>query len=385
MRRLRGGNRVSLLECGRQFFPALIRAIDAARTEVHLETYIFARDPSGEAVAAALGRAAARGVAVRLVVDGFGGRDFVEQMLPGLADGGVDVLIYRRELGGLSLRRHRLRRLHRKIAIVDGETAFIGGINIIDDEDTPGQIPPRFDYAVEVRGPVLAEIHATVHRLWWMLSWASLRRRPPWHSAIEPSAGAVGSQRAAFVVRDNLRHRRDIEDAYLAAITRARSEVVIACAYFLPGLRFRQALIEAAQRGVRVVLLLQGRVEYLLLHYATRALYPHLLTGGVRIFEYHRSFLHAKVAVIDRHWATVGSSNIDPFSLLLSREANLVVRDRGFASELHTSLARAIADGARELKVADWKRTGRLHRFASSLAYAAIRLTMGLLGLSARP
>lgn len=384
MRRLKSGNRVTLLECGQQFFPALIRAIDSARSEVHLETYIFARDPSGELVAAALTRAAARGVVVRLMVDGFGGREFVDQMLPRLVEAGVDVLIYRREIGALTFRRHRLRRLHRKIAVIDGATAFIGGINIIDDEDTPGQIPPRFDYAVEVQGPVLGEIHTTVHRLWWMLSWASLRRRPPWHSAVTPRTEAVGSQRAGFLVRDNLRHRRDIEDAYLAAIGRARSEVVIACAYFFPGYRFRQALTEAAQRGVRVVLLLQGRVEYLLLHYATHALYPNLLSGGVRIFEYHRSFLHAKVAVIDRHWATVGSSNIDPFSLLLSREANLVVRDPGFATELHASLARAIAQGARELKTSDWKHAGRLHRAASWLAYGTVRLTMGLLGIGGR-
>lgn len=381
MKRLRGGNHVTLLKCGQAFFPALIRAIDGAHAEIHLETYIFACDPSGEAVAAALTRAAARGVAVRLMVDGFGGREFVAQMLPKLVRNGVDVMIYRREIAGLKLRRHRLRRLHRKIAVIDGATAFVGGINIIDDSDTPGQTPPRFDYAVQIEGPILGEIHTTVHRLWWMLSWASLRHRPPWHSHITPQTRAAGTQRAAFFVRDNLRHRRDIEDAYLAAIGRARCEVVIACAYFLPGHRFRLALTDAASRGVRVVLVLQGRVEYLLLHYATRSLYPRLLASGVHIFEYHRSFLHAKVAVIDRHWATVGSSNIDPFSLLLSREANVVVRDVGFASELHASLQEAIDEGAHELKAADWRRAGRLRRAVSRLAYGAIRLTMGLLGI----
>jgi cardiolipin synthase len=148
-------------------------------------------------------------------------------------------------------------------------------------------------------------------------------------------------------VRDNLRHRRDIERAYLDAIGAAREEIVLANAYFLPGRRFRRALRAAAGRGVRVTILLQGLVEYRLLHYATQALYGNLLAAGIRIFEYQRSFLHAKVAVIDHHWATVGSSNIDPFSLLLAREANVVVLDRRFAEDLEQSLAAAMRDGAR--------------------------------------
>jgi hypothetical protein len=157
-------------------------------------------------------------------------------------------------------------------------------------------------------------------------------------------------------VRDNLRHRRDIERAYLDAIGAAREEIVLANAYFLPGRRFRRALRVAAGRGVRVTILLQGLVEYRLLHYATQALYGNLLAAGIRIFEYQRSFLHAKVAVIDRHWATVGSSNIDPFSLLLAREANVVVLDRRFAEELEQSLAAAMRDGARELPADSWQR-----------------------------
>ena len=141
------------------------------------------------------------------------------------------------------------------------------------------------------------------------------------------------------MIRDNLRYRRDIERAYLAAIRTAKREILIANAYFFPGVRFRRALIAAAQRGVRVTLLLQARVEYLLLHYASRALYGQLLAAGIEIQEYHRSFLHAKVAVVDDHWATVGSSNIDPYSLLMAREANVFVRDPHFADQLRVELA----------------------------------------------
>lgn len=374
------GNQLTLLECGAQYFPALIAAIDAARQEVRLETYIYALDASGEAVTAALIRAAARGCAVSVLVDGFGGRAFVDGTAPRLRAAGVDVQIYRQELRALRIRRHRLRRLHRKLAVIDARVAFVGGINIIDDCDQPDDAP-RFDYAVRIEGPLLGPIHESVHRVWWLVSWAGLRRRPQRASNLTPAPLPAGKVRAAFVVRDNLRNRREIEAAYLDAIGTARREVVIANAYFLPGRRFRQALIEAAHRGCNVVLVLQGRVEYALLHYATRALYPHLLGGGVRIFEYQRSFLHAKVAVCDGHWATVGSSNIDPFSLMLAREANVVVRDSGFAAELRSSLDQAMRDGATELRLADYQRAPWYQRLTNWGAYALVRAMMGIVGV----
>ena len=154
--------------------------------------------------------------------------------------------------------------------------------------------------------------------------------------------------------RDNIRHRRDIENAYLDAIDSATDEIIIANAYFLPGRRIRQALAQAAARGVRVVLLLQGRVEYVLLHYASRALYGMLLGAGIEIYSYHKSFLHAKVAVIDGRWATVGSSNIDPFSLMLAREANVVAIDAGFAGTLRDSLLQAISEGSQQIMADHW-------------------------------
>jgi cardiolipin synthase A/B len=374
------GNAVTLLETGADYFPALESAIDSARTEVYLETYIFENDATGQRIALALVRAAQRGVVVRVIVDGFGARGFADRVMPVLEQGGVSVLIYRREIRTLSMRRHRLRRLHRKLVVIDAKVAFVGGINIIDDLDPGGPVFPRHDYAVRVEGPLLKPIVTSVYRMWWLVSWARLKKRakrpapPPLH------ADPVGSVRAAFVIRDNLRHRRDIEDAYLHAIDGARREVIIACAYFFPGRRFRQALTVASARGVKVVLLLQGLSDHPTLAYATRALYPYLLGRGIRLFEYHRSYLHAKVAVVDRRWATVGSSNIDPFSLLMAREANVVVEDEGFALELHGSLMRAMYDGASELRHEDWRRLPAIRRFASWLAYQFVRLAIGVAG-----
>jgi cardiolipin synthase len=374
------GNAITLLETGGDFFPALIEAIDAAQKEFHLETYIFEDDATGRAVAAAMCRAAQRGVTVRVLVDGFGSPDFAATFRPSLSAAGVQVLIYRPEVARFRLRRHRLRRLHRKLAVADGRTAFVGGINIVDDVDAAHPAPPRFDYAVRLEGPLLAPIHASMQRLWKLVAWASFRRRLRLPLQTPTRAVAHGVMRAAFVIRDNLRHRRDIEQAYLAAFGQAREEIVLANAYFLPGLRYRQALLEAARRGVRVTILLQGRVEYALQHYATQALYGALLASGIRIFEYHHSFLHAKVAVVDRFWATVGSSNIDPFSLLLAREANVVVEDCGFASALRTSLESAMQSGSRELRQRDWQRKTWLHRLASWMAYGVVRLMIGVAG-----
>jgi cardiolipin synthase len=241
---------------------------------------------------------------------------------------------------------------------------------------TPRQVPPRFDYAVRIEGPLLAPIHASVVNLWTLVMWTQFRRRGPLNK-IPVQHAPSGSRRGAFVVRDNLRHRNDIERAYLEAIGNASVEVVIANAYFFPGKSFRRALASAAARGVRVVLLLQGRVEYVLLHYASRALYRFFLDAGVEIYEYHRSFLHAKVAVIDDRWSTVGSSNIDPMSLLLAREANVLIDDAAFARELKTSLNDAMALGAERVDAATWKHQSLTARVMTWVCYGLVRFMTG--------
>ena len=374
------GNRLTLLNSGAEFFPALLTAIDEARHEVHLESYIFEDDRTGRDVAGALMAAARRGVDVRVLVDGFGAPAFSTTLMPALTDAGVMALVYRPEYARFKLRRHRLRRLHRKLAVIDGEIAFVGGINIIDDLNTADQSPGRYDYAVRVEGPVLLPIRQTMRRLWEVLVWVNFKRRYRLAPVEKSTTAPCGEQQAAFLVRDNIRHRRDIEQAYLAAIAGARDSILIANAYFLPGRRFRRALNKAAQRGVQVSILLQGRIEYRLLHYATQALYDKLLKSGIRIFEYQNSFLHAKVAVIDEQWATVGSSNIDPFSLLLSREANLVVLDGKFAEELRRSLGQAMQAGASELSPQHWQRLPWYSRLLRSASYNLLRIAIGFTG-----
>jgi cardiolipin synthase A/B len=372
------GHTLTLLRNGAAYFPELIAAADAAVRSIYVETYIFANDGSGRLVSDALQRAARRGVNVHLLLDGFGSADFSRVWVDELRSAGVEVMWYRPQISWLTLRRQRLRRLHRKLAVVDGRVAFVGGINIIDD-DAEGTGSPRLDYAVKVEGPVVERIHVVTRRLWLMVLWSSFKKRRE-REKLRLRLPAPAQHSVSFVYRDNLRHRHDIEQSYLKAIAGAEREVIIANAYFLPGRNFRKVMLDTARRGVRVVLMLQGRVDNFLLHYATLALYDELLKAGVEIHEYRTSFMHAKVAVIDGVWATVGSSNIDPFSLWLAREGNLVVHDTGFASTLRASLLQEMEHGARLVRHSVWAKKGFFARLLPRINYAVVRLLVALIG-----
>jgi cardiolipin synthase len=398
------GNQVILLQSGGAYFDALLLAIEAARRSIGLETYIFADDPVALRVAGALVAAAQRGVSVRLVVDGIGTPILASGLADRFAQAGVEVATYGPVRSRLSLNREHLRRLHRKLVCIDDAVAFVGGFNVIGDQFDPnhGELEfPRLDFAVRLTGPLVAQVSRALARLWRQvggqvaspeLQQRSLseppqqpqqpqphpadlpaRHAPPPHLAPAVSRPANRGLRAGLLLRDNLVHRRSIERAYLKAIGGAKREVLIANAYFFPGRRFRRALIEARRRGVPVRLLLQGRIEYTLPHLATQALYPPLLAAGIEIVEYHRSFLHAKVAVID-DWATVGSSNIDPFSLLLAREANVVVFDAGFAAELRGQLRVAMAEGGKPIEREQLARRSVWQRFKGWVAYRVLRV-----------
>lgn len=404
MPNLRAGHSVQLLFTGQAFFPALVAALDAARTEVYLETYIFHDDVTGEAVLSALERAALRGVAVFLVVDGIGTPRLPGRWQQRMRASGVRWQQFS-PLGSLGLLiPGRWRRLHRKLCVVDREQAFCGGINVLDDfiELNHGPQPQaRFDFAVRVRGPLVADIYLAMDQFWQRLQATRSLERGEFEGArralervvalprTEADAdagtaalgapGAIG-MRAALLLRDNLRNRTGIERAYRHAIAHARHEVVISNAYFVPGAKLRRALVHAVQRGVRVRLLLQGRYEFYMQFHAAKPFYAALLDAGVEIHEYHAGFLHAKVAVVDGRWATVGSSNLDPLSLLLAREANVVVDDVAFAQTLLEPLNTAIAQHSVQVDKARFANRPRWLRLQGWLAYNLMRLSLFLTG-----
>ncbi|MFT3664461.1 cardiolipin synthase ClsB [Piscinibacter sp.] len=396
----RAEHELTLLKGGAALFPALVEAMDAARSEVMLETYIFDFTRSALTVAEALERAAARGVAVRVVVDGVGTGEIPPEWTRRWAAAGVRWRVFNPARGWRLLMPRGWRRLHRKLCVVDGRLAFCGGINLLDDFHDPNHgalDEPRLDFAVRVRGPLVDDVHHTMTRLWWRLQTARKLRQVDAEGALAAvravADAGVEEQtysrrmgagvRASLVLRDNFRFRRRIESVYRLAIAQARHEIVIANAYFVPGVTLQRALIRAARRGVKITLLLQGRYEYFMQFHASHAMYGPMLAAGIEIIEYETSFLHAKVAVMDTPHgalATVGSSNLDPFSLLLAREANVFVRDDGFAAELMTHLRHAIGQQGRRVAPGAHARRSLLTRAANWIAYAGMRLMIMIAG-----
>ena len=409
--RLLPGHQLELLHRGAEFFAALVAEMDRAQHDVRLETYIFHFDPVGQRVADALVRAAARGVHVSLVMDGIGTPEVPAAWRERFAAAGVRWVRFS-PLGrwGLLIP-GRWRRLHRKLCVVDAQVAFCGGINILDDHfqfHHGRQRTPRFDFAVRVRGPLVQDVHAAMQQFWRRvelthdlehLQWQELGRwlrseaAPALAKAALPGSEApatpvdvpllgtpVQGADAALVLRDNLLNRRRIERAYLLAIGQASEDVVIANAYFLPGRKIRRALALAVARGVRVRVLVQGRYEYFMQYHAAKPAFAELLRAGVEIHEYRAGFFHAKVAVVDGQWATVGSSNLDPLSLLLAREANVVVDNAPFAQALLRSLDHAMAHDSHRLDAHTLQSRPWLQKTKDWLAYGLMRLSLFLTG-----
>jgi cardiolipin synthase len=376
-----GQNDVTLLESGTALFPALIAAIDAAQQDIHFETYIFARDDIGTAVETALMRAARRGVKVRVVTDWFGtGAKQATRLGAEFAEAGVRYRVFNPWF------KRGVTRTHRKIAVIDRSIAFVGGINVNDDwlsdYEPHARLPaPRWDFAVQVRGPLVAQIHRESQAQWARVGHLGLIKRIDLFREMRarPRTPGDAPMQAGFVVRDNLRNRRTIQRAYLQAIGRARTSVLMANPYFAPGRKFREALAQAAQRGVEVTLLI-GVGEFWLQDMVAHSFYPKLLDCGVKVVEYQKTQLHAKVAVVDDDWSTVGSSNCDGLSLFLNQEANVVVKNAAFARSVRAHIERGIADGV-VIHRDHFVHVGRFRRAGYEIAYFFYKLTMRIFAI----
>ncbi|GIZ51373.1 cardiolipin synthase ClsB [Noviherbaspirillum aridicola] len=365
------GNRFTLLENGEQFFPRVFEAISQARHEVMIETFILYEDKVGRALHEVLLVAARRGVSIDVTVDAFGSPDLSEEFVGALTSAGVRLHVFdpaRR----LFRRFNYFRRMHRKLVVIDGRLAFIGGINYSADHLADYGPEAKQDYAVEAEGPVVADMHRFMRgaieegkpRPWY-------RRRPPAppRAQVAPAGGAD----ALFVWRDNRERRNDIERQYRLAIRLARRRVIIANAYFFPGYAFLRELRKAARRGVDVSLILQGNPDMPIVQTAAAMLYHHLLHGGVRIYEYCERPLHAKVAVVDDEWSTVGSSNLDPLSLSLNLEANVMIRDRDFNRTLAANLENLIAHSCTQIRPHDLREPKWWRKLRSFVLFHVLR------------
>lgn len=345
-----GGNQVELLENGEAYFPAVFDAIRKARHEVLLETFIIFEDKVGLELATVLKEAALRGVRVDVMIDGFGSADLSASFVEPLLAGGVRMRTFDPSFRIFGLRINLLRRMHRKLVVVDGRLALVGGINYSADHLADFGAMAKQDYAVQLQGPIVDEIRrfalGAIQRS--PLSLPDARTRP-----CLPAPAPAGDAQAIFIRRDNHEHRNDIERHYRAAIRSARKRVLIANAYFFPGYRLLHELRRAARRGVQVQLILQGEPDVPIARSAATLLYEHLLHDGVQIHEYCERPMHGKVAVVDDDWATVGSSNLDPLSLSLNLEANVVIRDADFAATLAGRLEQLMCKSCKQISSAD--------------------------------
>ena len=365
--RWRGGNRVRLLENGEEYFPVVFNAIRAARHEVIIETFIVFEDKVGLELHAALVEAGRRGVQVDVLVDGFGSCDLTPAYRASLAEAGVRLRSFDPAARILGIRANVLRRMHRKLVVVDGAVAFAGGINFSADHLGDYGAEAKQDYAVELEGPIVQDIRRYVA--------AAIRphREQDAERPVPVSPPDPGAAEALLVVRDNDRHRDDIERHYRAAIRSARRQVIIANAYFFPGYRLLRQLRRAARRGVDVHLILQGEPDMPIVKTAAELLYDHLQRDGVHVHEYCKRPLHGKVAVIDDDWATVGSSNLDPLSLALNLEANVVVRDRAFANGLRSRLQHLMDHECRPARLPSPSRWSFWPQLRSALVFHFLR------------
>jgi cardiolipin synthase len=343
------GNHIALLENGESYYPRVFEAIAQAQYEVFVETFILFDDKVGEALQQALVHAARRGAEVHLLVDGWGSPDLGPEMVDPLIAAGVQVRTYEPARGLFGRRLNVFRRMHRKLVVVDDTVAFVGGINYSIDHLAEYGPMAKQDYAIEIAGPLVGQIRAFCREA---LQTPQPRRHVlHWrHDRGDTTLGEeAGPATAALVTRDNEHHTRDIEMQYRAALRRARRRAVIANAYFFPGFHLLQDIRRAARRGVRVDLIVQGEPDMAIVRFAASMLYSHLIRAGVRVHEYCRRPFHGKVAVIDDEWATVGSSNLDPLSLALNLEANVIVRDRDFALQLREHLDELVANGCQHV------------------------------------
>jgi cardiolipin synthase A/B len=360
------GNRFELLENGEQYYPAVFEAIAQAQHEVMLETFILFEDKVGLELQRVLLEAAQRGVKVDLTVDGWGTPELSVAYVAPLRAAGVRVHAFDAHPRVLGLRLHLFRRMHRKIVVVDGRRAFVGGINF--SADHLGDFGPeaKQDYAVRFEGPLVGQV-----RQFALTQIGEPHRAPPPGApTVTPDAGTM---EAMFVTRDNGRRRDSIEREYRAAIRAARSEVVIANAYFFPGYRLLRALRRAARRGVKVSLILQGQPDMAIVRTAAQLLHRRLVQAGVEVHEYCQRPLHGKVAVIDGVWATVGSSNLDPLSLALNLEANVIIRDREFAAVLRDNLGGLMSRHCKRLDPQSFAQQSRWRVWSETLAYHLTR------------
>ena len=360
---LEPGNAVELVENGR-VFDAMAEEIGAARSSIHIISYIWRPGEPSERLVRAL-EARRRGVACRVLVDPLGSLRF-EEVAPRLLAAGCEVRIFRPLTGTVaSLDLNRIKgRLHRKMVVRDGEWGITGGWGIYKSWLGEGRTADEWrDVNVRVRGPAVRRMQQVFAQSWQEAGGDFL---PP---DAFPALAEVGPARAGFIASDSAPILSDARRMTMMAIGAARRRLWIANSYFIPSEAISDMLIVKAREGVDVRVLVPGRHHDIApVHAAQRASYARLLEGGVRIFEYELSMMHAKTMLADERLSVIGSTNMDPLSLNDAYEGSLVVDDPALAAQLAASFERDLRH-AREIHWEGWRRRGLVQRLGEALPW----------------
>jgi len=361
---LQPGNRVHLLEDGAAAYPRMLEAIARAERFIYLEMYIFAGDFAGQRFARALAARAQEGLQVSVLYDAVGSRDTPRDFFGWMRSQGVRVVEFNpfpRFFRGFRFRR----RNHRKLLVVDGRVAFLGGMNVSREYADPadGGLGWR-DTQVELKGPLVTDLLRTAQELWCQQIRCD-RVPPPEASPLPPQERGIP---ALVLSSHRFGKRWEIGRHYLHALRRARERVWIANPYFLPTIRFRREMRRASRRGVDVRLLVPSRSDVPPALYATQHLFARLLKWGIRVWEWPGPMMHAKTAVIDGTWVTVGSYNFDHLSLMHNHELTAILLDPGFGREVEAMFERDFARSS-EVNPAAWKKRGWGRRLLEDFFY----------------
>ena len=321
-----GGNNVVTLVNGDQIFPAMLSAIRSAKRSITFETYVWWNGEIGRQFTEALAERARAGVKVHAVLDAHGTRRMGNENLIKLRQAGVEVVKYH-SIFWIDIRRYN-NRTHRKLLIVDGKTAFIGGVGIADEWAGNADSPKHYrDNHYKVTGPVVAQLQAA-----FMTNWLKTRGKVLHGADYFPPLQSSGPYQAQ-AIRSSARNP-NLDTMYLLAIASAQKSLRIENAYFLPDEMTRKELIAAAKRGVKVEIIVPGKhIDSKLVRAASRRHWPDLIQAGIKIYEYQPTMVHVKLLIVDDTFVSVGSGNFDNRSVRLNDEANLDVLDRQFAAE----------------------------------------------------
>jgi cardiolipin synthase A/B len=368
-------NGVQLLHGGAGFFTTLKQLIGEARLSIHLQTYIFNNDQTGTAIAEALKEAARRGVNVYVLADGYASRGLPQAFIESLEEVGVNF----RSFHPL-FKSHKFyfgRRLHHKVMVFDHHTALVSGTNIADRyDDLPGQ-PAWLDMALRVEGEAVVELYNICCKLW--NKDVSRQNRLPLRKEAVAEELPDSYCTVRVLQNDWVRRKLEIWRAYSREFRTASKSITVMCSYFLPGKTLRHRLAQASRRGVKVRVVLAGVSDVAISKLAERYLYRWMLRHKIEIYEYQPTVLHAKVAVVDGDWLTVGSFNINDISTFASVELNLEVRNDTLARQAQKEIDRVISQYCVRIDTSTFPiRLFSFRQFKQWLAYFSIRVVLTL-------